>query len=53
MTRLICGACGYKMVMKGKVPQRCPYCSRENVLELEKSAQDIIEEVSSNPKRFE
>ena len=53
MARLVCDSCGYKMAEKGKIPQRCPYCSREGTMKKEKSAQDLLEEVDKNPSRYE
>ena len=52
MTKLVCEACGYKME-KEKVPFRCPYCSKEGTLVKEKSAQDLLDDVSKNPDEFE
>lgn len=43
MLDLECRKCGYKFSLK-KIPQRCPYCSKENSVGLLKTAQDLLDE---------
>jgi|TARA_Y100000310_G_scaffold345855_1_gene471492 predicted Zn-ribbon and HTH transcriptional regulator len=43
MVDLECRNCNYKLVSK-KIPPRCPYCSKEGVVGLAKTAQDILDD---------
>ena len=38
-----CRSCGFKF-RKEKMPQRCPYCSKEGSVGLRKTAQDLLNE---------
>ncbi|NOZ80914.1 MAG: hypothetical protein GXP63_04535 [DPANN group archaeon] len=52
MTKFVCKGCGYK-VDKEKAPARCSYCGKDGSLIREKSAQDILDEVSKNSADFD
>ncbi len=43
MINLECRHCGYKF-KKEKIPPRCPYCAKEGVIGLLKTAQDLLDE---------
>jgi len=38
-----CRNCGFKFKL-AKLPQRCPYCSKEGSVGLLKTAQDLLDE---------
>ncbi|MBI2657588.1 hypothetical protein HYX08_02730 [Candidatus Woesearchaeota archaeon] len=38
-----CRSCGYKF-KNAKMPQRCPYCSKEGGVGFRKTAQDLLDE---------
>lgn len=43
MINLECRKCGFKF-RKDKMPNRCPYCSKEGSVGLLKNAQDLLDE---------
>ncbi|MFH1133541.1 MAG: hypothetical protein V1735_03560 [Nanoarchaeota archaeon] len=43
MTIFICGHCHYKFE-RPKMPNRCPYCGRDGVLEAQKTAEQLLKE---------
>jgi rubrerythrin len=48
MTKYKCKNCSYTFLLKeGKrLPNKCPYCSKEGALEKLKSAQQLIDEIT-------
>ncbi|NIA04320.1 MAG: hypothetical protein GWP09_03130 [Nitrospiraceae bacterium] len=45
MLHLRCSNCGYRFTTKkDKIPLVCPYCGAKNTLEVEKGAQDLLNE---------
>ncbi|MAG15711.1 hypothetical protein CMO88_01475 [Candidatus Woesearchaeota archaeon] len=50
-----CNNCKYRFSPKSaeKVPKNCPYCNKPETLEQVKSAQDYLEEVSSDVQERE
>ncbi len=44
MVKLVCGKCNYRF--EAKKPEDCPYCGESGGIELEKSASELIDEVS-------
>ncbi|MBS3090507.1 hypothetical protein J4433_01930 [Candidatus Pacearchaeota archaeon] len=48
MTTFICTQCRYRFDSESeKIPKKCPYCGRMNCVKKEKSAEDLVKEVSS------
>lgn len=43
MLDLECRSCGYKF-KNVKIPQRCPYCSKESSVGMRKTAQDLLDD---------
>ena len=43
MIDLECSHCGFKFRLE-KIPNRCPYCSKEGAVGLLKTAQDLLDE---------
>jgi len=43
MLNLECRSCGFKF-KQVKLPQRCPYCSKESSVGMLKNAQDLLDE---------
>jgi len=41
MTRFNCNTCGYS-TNSNRQPKKCPYCSRENSMEEEENAEEIL-----------
>jgi rubrerythrin len=46
MESYICSNCRYKF-KTSKTPRSCPYCDKVGVLEREKSASEIVDEIQS------
>ncbi len=47
-----CRNCGYQIARR-IAPRKCPYCGKEGTMAVEKSAQDLIEEISlEEEKKF-
>jgi DNA-directed RNA polymerase subunit RPC12/RpoP len=47
MTTFICSQCNYRFDAETeKIPKRCPYCGKANCVRKEKSAEDLVDEVS-------
>ena len=49
MINLECRSCGFKF-SKEKIPQRCPYCSKEGSVGFLKTAQDLLNETLGETK---
>ncbi|MDO8517222.1 MAG: rubredoxin [Nanoarchaeota archaeon] len=41
MAKYNCSTCGYSTT-SGRQPKKCPYCSRENTMEEEENAEEIL-----------
>lgn len=46
MENFVCTNCRYRFKAT-KLPKTCPYCGKENVVEREKSAEDIVSEIEN------
>lgn len=44
MPKLYCTKCNYNFE-KDKVTSRCPYCAEDNSVKVQRTAQDILDEV--------
>ena len=49
MPKLFCTKCNYNFE-KDKVPSRCPYCAEDNSVVVQRTAQDILDEVNFERK---
>ncbi len=48
MSTFVCSQCNYRFDSDiEKIPKRCPYCGRANCVRKEKSAEDLVTEVSN------
>ena len=45
MVKYVCKNCNYRF--ESEQAHNCPYCDREDTIEKEKSASEILEEVST------
>jgi len=52
MLDLECRNCGYKF-RNVKIPNRCPYCSKESSVGLLKTAQDLLDETLGEKAIFD
>lgn len=52
MYSLKCKKCNYKFA-KEKIPARCPYCATANTVQVEKTSQELIDEVSEEIDEIE
>lgn len=48
MTTFICSQCSYRFDSEiERIPKRCPYCGKANCVRKEKSAEELVKEVTS------
>jgi len=52
MPRFYCTKCSFKLEKK-EIPQRRPYCGKTGTIEQEKTAQDLLDEVSQNQEHLD
>ena len=55
MPKFTCTNCNYVIELSEdkKLPLKCPYCSKEGSLEPVKTAQELIDEVTSMMEEYE
>ncbi|MFC1723084.1 hypothetical protein ACFL0V_03015 [Nanoarchaeota archaeon] len=44
-TKLKCYNCGYKFLLKTKIPDRCPYCATVGTVKQSETAQSMLEDL--------